>query len=76
MRKSSRVLAGVLCAAGVSLVACTTTYTEADLAAEEKKAAADARFEEMRDENTAAEGGANREAIDEQVEWADEDAER
>ncbi len=76
MRRSTRALAGVLCAAAASLVACTTTYTEAELAAEDKKMDADARFEEMRDQNTGAEGGENREAIDEQVEWAEEDAER
>lgn len=76
MRRSARALAVVLCAAAVSLVACTTTYTEADLAAEEKKMDADARFEEMRDEKTAAEGGENREAIAEDVEEVEADSER
>ena len=76
MRRSARVLAGAACAAAVSLFACTTTYTEADLAAQEKKMDTDARDEEMRDQKTAAEGGENREAIAEDVEETEADAER
>ena len=76
MRRSTRALAGVLCASALSLVACTTTYTEADLAAQEKNMDTDARDEEMRDQKTAAEGGENREAIAEDVEETEADAER
>ena len=75
MRRSAGALLSALCAGVLSLAGCTTTYTEADLAAEEKKMDADARFEEARDQKIADEGGANMEAIDEQVDWSLEDAE-
>jgi hypothetical protein len=75
MRRSARALAGLAAAAGIGVLACTTTYTEADLAGEEVKQEADSREEEARDAEVGAEGGSNMEGIDEQIEWATQDTE-
>jgi hypothetical protein len=45
----------------LSLGGCTTTYTEADIAAEEQKVDAQARREEKRDQEEDEQGGANAE---------------
>ena len=75
MRRSATALAGLAAALGIAAPGCTTTYTEADLAAEEAKLDAAAREEEARDAEVGAEGGSNMEGIDEQIDWATQDTE-
>lgn len=75
MRRSAAALAGLAAAAGIAALGCTTTYTEADLAAEEAKLDSAAREEEARDAEVTEEGGSNMEGIDEQIEWATQDTE-
>jgi hypothetical protein len=52
----------------VGLSACTTTYTESDLEAEERRQDDEVSAESARDEKLGEEGGANREALDEERE--------
>jgi hypothetical protein len=75
MRRSAAGLAVLVAAAGFSIPGCTTTYTEAGLTAQEEKTDADAREEEAEDAEVGKEGGANREGIDEQIDWATQDTE-
>lgn len=58
-------LAGLLVLSGST---CTSNFTEADLAAEERKQADAAKREEKLDEELGEQGGANEEAIQEQIE--------
>ena len=50
---------------------CTSTFTEADLQASERKEDAAAVAEEKRDQEIGEQGGENKEAIDEQIEDVD-----
>jgi len=75
MRRFAGALAGLVAAAGIGGLGCTTTYTEADLAAQEAKLDADARAEEARDAEVGEEGGSNMEGIDEQEAWVTQDTE-
>jgi hypothetical protein len=61
-------LAALLVLAGST---CTSNFTEADLAAEERKQADAAKREEKLDDELGEQGGAGREAIREQVEEAE-----
>jgi hypothetical protein len=58
---SRRILRLAIYGAALALGACTTTYTEADLTAEERKVDAQARREEKSDEEEDEQGGANAE---------------
>ena len=67
----SRRLRAPLAVAGLLLLSgstCTSSFTEADLAAEERKQMDAARREEKLDQELGEQGGANEEAIQEQVE--------
>jgi hypothetical protein len=63
-----RVLVGGLCLLALSGSTCTSNFTEADLAAEERKQMDAAKREEKLDQELGEQGGANEEAIQEQVE--------
>ena len=71
MKRSLRALLCLALAVGLSGSTCTSTFTEADLAADEKKQAAAAIAEEKRDEQIGEQGGANEQAIEEQIEDVD-----
>jgi hypothetical protein len=71
MRQWLRALfgCGLLLALGGST--CTSTYTQANLDAEEGKQDASPAAEVKRDEQIGEQGGANEKAIDEQIEGID-----
>ena len=71
MKRAIRRLAGLLAATGFGVAGCTTTYTDADLAKEELKEDAAARSEEKRDREIGEQGGANLQAIDEEIRQVD-----
>lgn len=75
MRRSAAALAAGFVVAGLWGSACTTTYTQADLAVQEQKEDTDAQEEEARDAEEGKEGGANREGVDDQIDWATQDSE-
>lgn len=58
----------------LALGGCTTTYTEADLAAEEPKVDAQARREEKLDEEEGEQGGANAEQQQEEEQSVDSES--
>ena len=58
----------------LSLGGCTTTYTEADLTAEEPKVDAQARREEKLDAEEGEQGGANAEQQQEEEQEVDSDS--
>ena len=67
-------LRALLCCAGLFGLTgstCTSTYTEAELQAAERKQDASAVAEEKRDQEVGEQGGANEQAIDEQIEDVD-----
>jgi hypothetical protein len=68
VKKSLRLLAGFVALAGL---ACTTTYTDADIEAEELRQDREAASEEKRDREIGEEGGANVQAIDEEIQQVD-----
>lgn len=72
MSRPMPLLAAFVALTGLSLASCTTTYTPAELAAEERKEDAAARSEEKRDREIGEEGGANVQAIDEEIEGLEE----
>ena len=63
---------------GVSLAlalgGCATTYTESDLAVEERKDDAEARREEKKDEEVGQQGGANAEQQQEEQQEVDRES--
>lgn len=71
MKRSLRVLFVLVGSVMLSGSTCTSTFTEADLAAEERKQDAAAVAEEKRDREIGEQGGANEQAIDEQIEDVD-----
>jgi len=71
MRAWVGVLAGAVALLALSGSTCTSNFTEADLAAEERKQAAAARAEEKVDQQIGEQGGENSEAIREQIDETD-----
>jgi hypothetical protein len=63
-----RILAGSIASLAFGVLACTPTYTDADLQKEELKENAAARAEAIEDMEIMEEGGANNRAIDEAAE--------
>ncbi len=55
--------------AGLALASCTTTYTEADLAAEEARLRQQARDEEKADRQRGEAGGTSMDAIEREKKW-------
>jgi hypothetical protein len=68
MSRWGRVVLGLAALSVLSGSTCTSNFTEADLAAEERKQADAAKREEKLDDELGEQGGAGREAIREQVE--------
>lgn len=66
-----RVLLGGLGLLVLSGSTCTSNFTEADLAAEERKQADAAKAEEKYDSELGEQGGENEEAIREQIDATD-----
>jgi hypothetical protein len=66
-----RALVGGLGLLALSGSTCTSNFTEADLAAEERKQADAAKAEEKNDRELGEQGGANEEAIREQIDETD-----
>lgn len=75
MKTVARILA-MIQILGSMITGCTTTYTEAELRAEEPRRDAEARAENKRDREIGQEGGANLQSLEEDEEWAETDAER
>jgi len=71
MKRSLLALLGLVGCAVLTGSTCTSTFTEADLAAEERKQDAAAVAEEKRDREIGEQGGENEQAIDEQIEDVD-----
>jgi hypothetical protein len=65
-----RGLLGLAALLTLSGSTCTSNFTEADLAAEERKQMDAAKHEEKLDQELGEQGGANEEAIQEQVDDA------
>ncbi len=66
-----RALLGLAALFVLSGSTCTSSFTEADLAAEERKQADAAKAEEKRDAELGERGGVNEEAIREQIDEVD-----
>jgi hypothetical protein len=71
---SRRILRLAISGAALALGSCTTTYTEADLAAEERKVDAQDRREEKSDEEEDEQGGANAEQQEEERQDVDRES--
>ena len=71
MNKWVRVLVGSVGLFWLTGSTCTSTFTEADLQASERKQDAAAVSEEKRDQEIGEQGGENEEAIEEQVDEVD-----
>jgi len=71
MKQLIRLLAGSVGLFGLTGSTCTSTYTEADLQAAERKQDAAALAEEKRDQEIGEQGGENEEAIEEQIDEVD-----
>jgi hypothetical protein len=70
VKRSIRVM-GWLALAGFGAAGCTTTYTEQDLVEQEIREDAAATSEEKRDREIGEQGGANIQAIDEEIQQVD-----
>jgi hypothetical protein len=71
MKSWARLLAGLVVLLALCGGMCTTVYTDADLAAEERKQEKAAAREEKNDRQLGEQGGANEEAIREQIDQID-----
>jgi len=71
MRAWVRVLVGFMGLFALSGSTCTSNFTDADLAKEERKQEAAAAAEEKDDRELGEQGGANEEAIREQIDATD-----
>lgn len=71
MHRTRRLTASAALAA-IGFAACTTTYTDADLAEQEIREEDAARPEERRDREIGELGGENHEAIEEDIHQIDE----
>jgi hypothetical protein len=71
MKRSLLALLGLVGFGVLPGSTCTSTFNEADLTAEERKRDAAAVAEEKRDREIGEQGGANEQAIDEQIEDVD-----
>ena len=71
MRAWTRGLLALAVLLTLSGSTCTSNFTEADLAAEERKQADAAKREEKLDAELGEQGGANKEAIREEIEETD-----
>lgn len=74
MRSRLLVLTRVSVPLLLALGACTTTYTEADLEAQEARKDREAQVEEQRDREVGAEGGVGAVENEEDEAWADADS--
>jgi hypothetical protein len=68
MRPLIRVLAGSIGSLALGVLACTTTFTDAELAEEGRREDAAARGEAMEEMEIMEEGGVNDRALDEAAE--------
>jgi len=66
-----RVLVGFVGLLALSGSTCTSNFTEADLVKQERKQEAAAAAEEKNDREIGEQGGANEEAIEEQIDATD-----
>ena len=66
-----RVLVGFMGLLALSGSTCTSNFTEADLVKQERKQEAAAAAEEKNDREIGEQGGANEEAIEEQIDATD-----
>ena len=71
MNQWMRFLLGAVGLFGLTGSTCTSTYTEADLLAEERKQDAAAVAEEKRDQQIGEQGGEGKAEIEEQIEDVD-----
>jgi hypothetical protein len=71
MKAWARLLIVFLGLLALSGSMCTPVYTDADLAKQERKQDAAAAAEEKNDREIGEQGGANKEAIDEQIDETD-----
>ena len=76
MRRSAARAIARVAMGGIAVIACTTTYTEADLEEEERRQSESARSEEVYDRELGEEGGANLEALEEDRDRAIRESER
>ena len=67
-------MAVTLTAIALALSGCTTTYTDADLAAEEIKDDGRGRGDVLRTRELMEEGGLSAEMLEEEAEWVDRES--
>ncbi|HJO22774.1 MAG: hypothetical protein QF890_09740 [Myxococcota bacterium] len=75
MSNTVRMLMGLACIA-LGSVACTTTYTEADLTDLDEEAAVHEKDDIARQKELVQKGGLNNELLEDQLRWADTEANR